>query len=309
MKYNNPKRVDFLISEISFGSWQLGNNIDFDFGDELEGIGLVQEALKMGVSLFDTAPNYGHGNSEKLLGKALKGSREKVFINSKFGHDGHGDTDFSIERIEKSVSESLKRLQTDYLDSVILHNPPREMLYKDHPVYDELRRLKALKLINHFGVSIDTPEELEIVLENDDVDVIELVFNVIHQSPKVHFNKVYEKGILLMIKVPLDSGWLSGKYNESTNFTGIRTRWTKEVINTRINIIEQVKSIVGEDIVKSSLRFILDFKAVTCVIPGIKNISQLEDNVKVTNFVLSKEKHKKLENLYEDYIKNLYTPW
>ncbi|PKK95601.1 MAG: aldo/keto reductase [Tenericutes bacterium HGW-Tenericutes-5] len=309
MKYNNPKRVDFLISEISFGSWQLGNNIDFDFGDELEGIGLVQEALKMGVSLFDTAPNYGHGNSERLLGKALKGSRDKVFINSKFGHDDQGNTDFSIERIEKSVRESLKRLQTHYLDSVILHNPPREMLDKDHPVYNELRRLKALKLINHFGVSIDTPDELQIVLENDDVDVIELMFNVIHQSPKIHFNKVFEKGILLMIKVPLDSGWLSGKYDEFTNFTGIRARWSKEVIDTRIKIIEQVKSIVGSDIVKSSLRFILDFKAVTCVIPGIKNSSQLADNVEVSNFVLSKEKHELLETLYEDYIKNLYTPW
>lgn len=309
MKYNNPKRVDFLISEISFGSWQLGNNIDFDFGDEIAGIGLVQEALKMGVTLFDTAPNYGHGNSERLLGKALKGSREKVFINSKCGHDDQGNTNFSIERIEKSIKESLNRLQTSYLDSVILHNPPREMLFKDHPVYDELRRLRSLKLINHFGVSIDTPEELQIVLENDDVDVIELMFNVIHQSPKVHFNKVYEKGILLMIKVPLDSGWLSGKYNEFTNFTGIRSRWTKDVIDTRIKIIEQVKSIVGEDIVKSSLRFILDFKAVTCVIPGIKNISQLKDNVEVSDFVLSKNKHEMLEALYENYIRNLNTPW
>lgn len=309
MKYNTPRRVNFAVSEISFGSWQLGNNIDFNFGDENEAISLVHEALKMGITLFDTAPNYGHGNSEKLLGEALKGNRHKVFINSKFGHDSEGGTDFSIERLEKSIRGSLKRLQTDYLDSVILHNPPMEMLYKDHPIYNELRRLKTIGIIRHFGVSIDTPFELKTVLENDDIDVIELMFNVIHQSPKIHFDKIDEKGILLMIKVPLDSGWLSGKYNEETKFTGIRSRWTKDVIDTRIKIIDKVKNIVGDDIVKSSLRFILDFKGVTCVIPGIKNLNQLIDNVEVSNYVLSIEKHLKLENLYEDYIKNLHTPW
>jgi len=309
MKYNKPSRINFAVSEISFGSWQLGNNIDFNFGDENEAINLVHEALKMGITLFDTAPNYGHGNSERLLGEALKGNRKKVFINSKFGHDHGGGTDFSPERLEKSVRGSLGRLQTDYLDSVILHNPPMEMLYKDHPIYNELRRLKSIGLIRHFGVSIDTPFELETVLDNDDIDVIELMFNVIHQSPKIHFDKIHQKGILLMIKVPLDSGWLSGKYNEKTDFTGIRSRWTKDVIDTRIKIIERVKSIVKEDIVKASLRFILDFKGVTCVIPGIKNMEQLISNVEASNYLLTREKHLELENLYEDYIKHLHTPW
>jgi len=309
VKYNKPHRINFPISEISFGSWQLGNNIDFNFGDELAAFELVNAALKGGITLFDTAPNYGHGNSEKLLGEALKGNREKVFINSKFGHDSEGGTDFSVDRLEKSVRGSLKRLQTDYLDSVILHNPPMEMLYKDHPIYNELRRLKSDKLIKHFGVSIDTPFELKTVLDNDDVDVIEIMFNVIHQSPKIYFDKIDQKGILLMIKVPLDSGWLSGKYNEKTVFTGIRSRWTKEVIDTRIKIIERVKNIVGDDIVKSSLRFILDFNGVTCVIPGIKNLKQLAENLEVSDYVLSKENHMELENLYEDYINNLHTPW
>ena len=80
MKYNKPHRINFPVSEISFGSWQLGNNIDFNFGDELAAFELVNAALKGGITLFDTAPNYGHGNSEKLLGETLKGNRKKFLL-------------------------------------------------------------------------------------------------------------------------------------------------------------------------------------------------------------------------------------
>ena len=309
MKYNNPKKINFKISEISFGAWQLGNNFDFDRMQEEDAINLVRKAYDSGITLFDTAPNYGNGNSEVLLGKALKPFRDKVFINSKFGHDDLGNTDFSVERLEKSVRESLSRLQTDHLDSVILHNPGKEMLYGSHPIYDELKRLKSLGLIKHFGVSIDWPEELEIVLKENNIDVIEVMFNIIHQSPKVWFDEIKKQGILLMVKVPLDSGWLTGKYTKDTIFKGIRSRWTKEVIETRLQILGKIREIVGEDLVNASLRFILNFDAVSCVIPGTRNIEQLMSNIAVTDYSLSSEKQKELELLYENYIKDQFTPW
>ncbi|MDY0023543.1 MAG: aldo/keto reductase [Candidatus Izemoplasmatales bacterium] len=309
MKYNNPKKINFKISEISFGAWQLGNNFDFDRMQEEDAINLVKKAYDNGITLFDTAPNYGNGNSEVLLGKALKPFRDKVFINSKFGHDDLGNTDFSVERLEKSVRESLSRLQTDHLDSVILHNPGKEMLYGSHPIYDELKRLKSLGLIKHFGVSIDWPEELEIVLKENNIDVIEVMFNIIHQSPKVWFDEIKKQGILLMVKVPLDSGWLTGKYTKDTIFKGIRSRWTKEVIETRLQILGKIREIVGEDLVNASLRFILNFDAVSCVIPGTRNIEQLMSNIAVTDYSLSSEKQKELELLYENYIKDQFTPW
>ena len=309
MKYNNPKKINFKISEISFGAWQLGNNFDFDRMQEEDAINLVRKAYDSGITLFDTAPNYGNGNSEVLLGKALKPFRDKVFINSKFGHDDLGNTDFSVERLEKSVRESLSRLQTDHLDSVILHNPGKEMLYGSHPIYDELKRLKSLGLIKHFGVSIDWPEELEIVLKENDIDVIEVMFNIIHQSPKVWFEEIKKQGILLMVKVPLDSGWLTGKYTKDTIFKGIRSRWTKEVIETRLTIVDKIREIVGEDLVNASLRFILNFDAVSCVIPGTRNIEQLMSNIAVTDFSLTNQKQKELEHLYENYIKDQFTPW
>ncbi len=309
MKYNNPKRINFEVSEISFGGWQLGNQIDYDFSDEDEAINLVKAAIDAGITLFDTAPNYGLGNSERILGKAIRGLRNRVFINTKFGHDEHDNQNFDVSRLNRSLIDSLNRLNTDYVDSIILHNPSKEMLDQRHPIYLELNRLKNLGLIHHFGVSIDTVSELEFLLENNDVDVIELMFNVIHQSPKIWFDEIEKRGILLMIKVPLDSGWLSGKYNKSTRFNGIRTRWSKEVINTRLKIVEKIKAIVGEDILHASLRFILNFSAVTCVIPGTRTLKHLETNIMTSEHGLTKDKQKALETLYEDEIKHLFTPW
>ncbi len=309
MKYNTPKRIGFAISEISFGAWQLGNDIDFDKMSENDAIKLVECAVKAGITLYDTAPNYGRGNSERILGKALKPYRHKVFISSKFGHDSEGGTGFEVDKLETSVRNSLKRLETDYLDSLILHNPGREMLYGTHPIYKELKRLKSEGIITHYGVSVDWPEELEIVLHENEVDVIEILFNIVHQSPKKWFDEIGEKGILLMTKVPLDSGWLTGKYTKETVFKGIRSRWTEADIKSRLEIVERIKDIVGKDIIHASLRFILDYPAVTCVIPGIRNQDQLATNIAATGYVMDKITHDRLERLYDDYIRHQNTPW
>lgn len=309
MKYRHPKRVDFDISMISFGAWQLGNDLDFEEMNEEDAIILVKTAVESGITLFDTAPNYGLGNSERILGKALKGYRDKVFINSKFGHDSSGGTGFDIDKLELSLRNSLNRLQTHYLDSVILHNPGREMLYGTHPIYEELKRMKKIGLIKHYGVSIDTPEEMEIVLKHNDIDVIEVMFNIIHQSPRIWFDEVEKQGILLMVKVPLDSGWLSGKYNKDTEFIGIRSRWTKPVIETRLDIVDKIRDIVGEDILHASLNFILNFHAVSCVIPGIRTLKHLESNIETLDSELDETTQNQLIKLYDEYIKDLDTPW
>lgn len=310
MKYKKLNGIAFPISTISFGAWQLGNNEFFGEMNDEDAIDLVKEAVKQGINLFDTAPGYGGGNSERLLGIALKEYRDKVFINTKFGHKADGTSDFSVEALEPGVKDSLKRLQTNYLDSVILHNPGKDMLYGSHPIYKEFQRLKSNGIINHYGVSIDSYEELDIVLHHNNVDVIALMFNIIHQSPKDLFDEIEKQGILLIIKVPLDSGWLTGKYTKQTKHTGVRSRWTKEVIDTRLSIVNKIKEILPtENLVHASLQFILNHKAVTSVIPGTRNMMQLLSNVEASNYILSQQKQQQLYDLYDQYIKTQYTPW
>ncbi len=304
------KRFDLSISEIGFGGWQLGNDAIWGPMTYDEGVELVRSAYHKGVNFFDTAPGYSNGLSEKIIGEALKDHRKDVFINTKFGHNHLNETHFGEAFIEKSINESLERLQTTYVDSVILHNPPREILEGKTNHQKEFLRMKEIGKIRGYGVSIDTLEDLDLVLNNLDVDVIEILFNINNQSPKYLFNKVKEKGILLIAKVPLDSGWLSGKYNAQSHFTGIRSRWDQDVILNRAKIIDKIKAIVhDENLVKYALGFILSFDAITTVIPGVKNINQLDANIETAQFQLSEDIKHKLEKLYEEEIKPLNLPW
>lgn len=310
MIYRKFKRLNKDISILGFGGWQLGNsdfwgNMNFKFGVEL-----VKEAIDKGVTFFDTAPGYSSGLSEKIIGEGIKGFRDKVFINTKFGHKADGTSDFSVESIEGAIMESCKRLQTSYLDSIILHNPMMYILEGKTDHFKELERLKQIGLIKAYGVSVDTLEELKVIISNIEIDVIEVMFNIMHQEVIEVFEEIENKGIMLIIKVPLDSGWLTGKYNELSTFSGIRERWDKETIETRAFIVNEIKKIVKDDnLVKYALSFILSFSAVTTVIPGVKNIAQLNSNLEATVFSLDIDIKKQLIDLYKDVIINKNIPW
>ena len=127
MKYKKYIKDSINISEIGLGAWQLGQNSGWKSMTEIEAIKLVHKSLDFGINFFDTAPNYGHGTGEERLGKALKDvDRSKIVINTKFGHTHTGTLNFSSNYIRESLEGSLKRLQVEYVDSLIIHNPPSE---------------------------------------------------------------------------------------------------------------------------------------------------------------------------------------
>jgi aryl-alcohol dehydrogenase-like predicted oxidoreductase len=310
MKYRKYKKIDKNISVLGFGGWQLGNadfwgDMTYDYGVEL-----VKEAINKGVNFFDTAPGYSEGLSERIIGEGIKGYRDKVFINTKFGHKADGTSDFSVSSIKESIESSCERLNTDYLDSVIIHNPEKYILEGKTDHFIELDRLKKLGKIRAYGVSVDSLEELKVILNNIELDVIEVMFNIIHQEVTEVFDEIEKRGILLIIKVPLDSGWLTGKYNDLSEFSGIRKRWDSDTKKTRNNIINEIKSIdKDENLVKYAISFILSFSAVTTVIPGVKNKNQLASNIESVNFELSEQTKMKLINLYNKVIKKQNIPW
>ena len=130
---------------VGFGAWQLGNATDFGPMDEAAAVRLVHAALDAGCNYFDTAPNYGRGTSETLLGKALLGRRAEVVISSKVGHQADGRTDYAADKIAPSVEGSLRRLRTDTIDILLLHNPPFECLSGGSPQFAALEKLRAAK--------------------------------------------------------------------------------------------------------------------------------------------------------------------
>jgi aryl-alcohol dehydrogenase-like predicted oxidoreductase len=300
------------VSEIGLGTWQLGNSDSWQGPTIDESIRIIERAYNKGCNFFDTAPNYGGSNSERVLGQAINklSIRKHVYINSKFGHWPNGKEDFDSDKIEASVNSSLERLKTDYLDSIILHNPDFEILEGKTDHFEKLAALKDKGKINNYGVSVDSSKEMITVMNNTNIQVIEVMFNLLYQEPKKAFQLAKDKGISIIVKVPLDSGWLTGKYDENSKFSGIRDRWTQEDKKLRSSLIRQIKNVVGtDDLIHQALKFILSFDEVTTIIPGAKSIKQLEHNLEASGEKLSDERKETLEELYDNYIKKEKYSW
>ncbi len=299
------------VSEVGFGAWQLGNTTDWSGSTDQEAIKLVHKAIDMGCNFFDTAPNYASGKSEELLGKALEGKREQVVISTKFGHFADGHTDFDPVLIRKSVETSLKKLKIEYLDSVLLHNPPQNIMEGKEDHYKVLEDLKQAGMIKSYGVSVDSSADMKRVLENSNSEVLEIMFNIFHQETHNAFTLAKEKGIGLIVKVPLDSGWLTGKYDSNSNFAGIRNRWSREDIDRRASLVEEIREIKGKNdsMVQEALRFILSYPEISTVIPGVRNEKQLRENLNASDKYMSNKRVKKYEDLYLSKIKGDLLPW
>ncbi|MFH0993522.1 MAG: aldo/keto reductase [bacterium] len=299
-----------ILNRMGFGGWQLGNTAFWGEMEEADGIRLVRAAIDKGINFFDTAPGYANGLSETIIGKAIGSDRHALLISTKFGHKADGTSDWRVEAIEPAIHESLGRLKTTYLDSVILHNPAIDILRGETGHFDELARLKRSGLIRAYGVSIDTKTELETVLDHLYVDVVEILFNVFFQSPRDLYERVKAAGIFLIAKVPLDSGWLSGKYDDQSIFTGIRSRWSREDIQRRARLVRSIKDICGgEDISLPALAFLLSYDTVACLIPGIKTIRQMNDNLAALHYPLPAVQKRALEELYDREIRHNPLPW
>ncbi len=313
MKYNKLISYSPLVSEIGLGAWQLGINSGWKSLSEKEAISLVHKSIEFEVNFFDTAPNYGFGTSELRLGKALKGiDRSKIVINTKFGHTDSGQTNYNSNYIRESLEGSLKRMQLEYIDSLIIHNPPFEYLdgnKNDH--YEILEKLKDEGKIKAYGASLDTYEEMKLFMDSTECEVVEVFFNILHQDVANAFDLAKEKKVGIIVKIPLDSGWLSGKYNEESIFNDIRNRWSRKDIKTRAKLLNRLKNILDKEmsLAQTAISFCLAYDAVSTVIPGNTSISQLKSNLESINKPIPKELVEKFEKFYQAEVRDLNLPW
>ncbi|MUU78933.1 aldo/keto reductase [Winogradskyella endarachnes] len=313
MKYKKYIKDSIKISEIGLGAWQLGQNSGWKSMTKTEAIRLVHKSLDFGINFFDTAPNYGHGTGEERLGEALKVSdRNKIVINTKFGHTHTGTLNFSANYIRESLEGSLKRLQVDYVDSLIIHNPPSKYFdgnKNDH--YEILDKLIEEGKIKAYGASLDTYDDMKLLMDTTNSKIIEVFFNILHQDTLRGFEQAQNEEVGIIVKIPLDSGWLTGKYNAESNFDDIRSRWSKEDVETRAKLVDKVKSIFGteENLAQKAIAFCLAYDAVSTVIPGNVTINQLTSNLRSTDIHISRRTIEELEKLYQTEIKKRKLPW
>ena len=301
------------VSEIGFGAWQLGNENDWAVMSDTEAHRLVADAVDQGVTLFDTAPHYAATNSERLLGEALEAVRSDVVLVSKFGHTETGGKDFRIKSFWSSLEGSLRRLRTDYLDVLLLHNPPLEALSGRDPVWAALEEARMQGRVRHYGVSLDLAREIDACLRNTGSTVLEVLFNIFHQDARRGFPLVAEKGAGVIIKVPLDSGWLTGRFDASHTFTNIRSRWTRDQIEKRAQLVADIGWLTqtGESLTHQALAYALSYGAVSCVIPGMRTVEQLRHNVAASGKRLRDADRLRLERFWDEVTdegRNLL-PW
>ncbi|HEY2981971.1 MAG TPA: aldo/keto reductase [Anaerolineales bacterium] len=300
------------VSEIGLGAWQLANP-DWGVSDQNDAVRIVQKSLEAGCTFFDTAPGYGNGVSEEMLGKGLKSVRKDVIICTKFSHYEAGVRDFAAANVRPVLEGSFRRLQTDYVDMLLLHNPPRELMDgRNAPsLYDELEKLKGEGKLREYGVSLDWQVELETVVETTNSKALEVFFNALYQEPLPAFPKAKQKGVGLIVKVPLDSGWLSGRYRGDSKFEDVRNRWSPEVIARRAALVEKFAALVpaGTSLAHAALQYCLAQPEISTVIPGAKTVDQALDNFAAADKQLSPETVRAMHALWTKEIESDPLPW
>jgi aryl-alcohol dehydrogenase-like predicted oxidoreductase len=310
MRQRSFGRLRTRVSEIGLGCWQLGGA---DWGDvsDAQALDTLRAAADAGVTFFDTADSYGFGRSESLLGIVLSRKRQDVIIATKVGvvrdPEGRARKDFSRARISLAVDGSLKRLRTDYIDLYQLHNPTLDELFRDD-IHEAMDRLQESGKIRYWGVSITTPDEGIEIIRRGWGYTLQVLYNVLNQAPADQlFPLAKEKGYGIIARVPLASGLLTGKYRTTTVFSKddvrqnfLTPRRLEEVI-PRVDEAKSIISSTARSLAEGALRFTLADDAVSTVIPGAKNVRQVEMNASADEVRIPQEVVEKLRNRLGTY--------
>jgi aryl-alcohol dehydrogenase-like predicted oxidoreductase len=312
MDYRPLGNTGIHVSAVGFGAWQLANP-SWAGPDEAGSIELVHAALDAGCSFFDTAPGYGGGASEQVLGKALKGRRSQVVLCTKYGHADPRQADFSPAGLRPALEASLRRLQTDHVDLLLLHNPPCDLLdgAKAAGLYAELEALRCEGKLRAFGASIDTHQELRTLALSTTSGAAEVLFNAFHQDVRREFGEAARRGLGLVAKVPLDSGWLSGKYDERSRFDGIRARWSPELVARRAALVRKLRALLppAMPLAQAALSFVLAHREIATVIPGAKTRAQVEANMAAASETMPAALVAAIHALWETDLADNPLPW
>lgn len=278
------------VSEVGFGAWGIGGSIDngLSYGATSDGQSrtALMRAIERGVTFFDTAPAYGNGHSEELIGSTLKQHRSEIVIATKGGIERFDETpDFSCAALTEGLEGSLKRLDSDWVDLYQLHNPsPENFKGADH-----LRELfaswKSAGKIRALGISVKSPEDAVLAMNLFDLAAIQVNFNLVDQRclDTGLVSIAAERGISIIARTPLCFGFLTGLYSSDTTFLpdDHRIRWSREQIDLWTGAMDVFREVIArhsDSPAQFALRYCLSYAAVATTIPGMLDIEHVNDN-------------------------------
>lgn len=323
MNYRKLGKTGFEISEISLGTWQVGGKWGSKF-DHTLAERILQEAIGMGVNFIDTADVYSDGESEKAVGKAVRQSGKRIYVATKCGRQiqPHISKGYTPRVLRGYVEDSLKRLGIDCIDLIQLHCPPTDVYYRPE-IFGEFEKLKKEGKILNLGVSVEKVEEAMKAIEFDNVTTAQIIYNIFRQRPHERFfGMAKEKNVGLIVRVPLASGLLSGKFKKTTTFGPDDHRFFNRngkmfdrgetfsgvPYETGLMAVSKLVKLFHGDTLLShvALRWILMHDEVSCIIPGASSPDQVRTNIEAADFhPLTGEQIRAINRIYTEDIKPL----
>ncbi len=296
MRYRKLADTDVTLSEVGFGVWTVAAGWWGEFSDD-QAADLLRRALDLGVTFFDTGDTYGNGRGETILAKAFKGRRDQVVIGTKFGYDFYTNPDLNRGQRERphdwspqfvrfALEQSLKRLDTDYVDLWMLHNPRMDAIQKDD-LFALLEDLKSEGKIRAYGASLGPAiagtEHGDEALQTRKLDALQIIYNLLEQDPGRRFLPLArEKNVGILVRVPHSSGMLEGKYTPETTFPPSDHRshrprsWLVEGLQ-KIETLRFLHEDRGMTLGQAALKWVLADPTITSAQPNIYDLEQLEE--------------------------------
>src|SRR5437762_13714516 len=322
MRFRTYKNTDLKVSEVGFGLWTVSTGWWGNF-TEGEAIALMHQAFDLGITLFDAADTYGNGLSEELIAKAFPKQRDEITIATKVGYDfvHHGEArgrgqreipqDFSLEAITDATDAALKRLRTDRIDLLQLHNIRMEQVYDD-ALWKTLEELKADGKIRYYGIALGPAigwlyEGLNCIRERE-LTSVQHIYNMLEQHPGRAFHHAATetgKETMFLIRVTHSSGMLEGKYTSETTFppTDHRSHRPRSWLLNGIKKIDKLRFLENSErkLGQAALQRLLADDRVASTLPNIYEEAQLIEFATAPDCPpLTSEDIARIDDLYAD---------
>lgn len=321
MNYRILGKTGFKISEISLGTWQLGGKWGTEFSEKIAAETL-DTAISNGVNFIDTADVYKGTESEIAVGKAVKRTDKRIYVATKCGRQisPHLNENYTPEVLRGFVEDSLRRMDLETIDLIQLHCPPTEVYYRPE-IFGEFEKLKEEGKIRHLGVSIEKVEEGIKALEYSNVASVQVIYNMFRQRPHEKlFPMAHKKNVGIIVRVPLASGLLTGKFskestfgkNDHRNFNrggeafDVGETFSGIPFEKGVEAVERFKKELPDDenLTHLALRWILMRDEVSCVIPGASSVEHVESNIQASEAPpVADEIMTLIDEIYQDEIK------
>ena len=321
MNYRKLGKTGLSISEISLGTWQVGGKWGESFS-HTNADHILNAAVDAGINFIDTADVYGDGESEKAVGRLVRSRSEQIYVATKCGRrlQPHTNEAYQPTALRNFVEDSLRNMGLETLDLIQLHCPPTDVFYRPE-IFELFDRLKEEGKIQNLGVSVEKVEEGLKAIEFPNVTTVQIIFNMFRQRPaELFFTEASRRNIGVIVRVPLASGLLTGKFSADTAFSADDHRnfnrqgaafdkgetFSGVDYETGLAAVEELRAIFPDDanLAPDALRWILTFDAVSCIIPGASTPAHLTSNLQALERPApSAEQMAAVKTIYDERIK------